>query len=341
MNEINTIGIDIAKNVFQLHATDTTGYVVFRRKVTRGALLKFLGSQANCTVAMESCATSNYWGREIEKLGHKVRLIPPAYVKPFVKRHKNDMADAEAITEAAVRPNMRFVEVKTEEQQSHGMIFRTRDLLVRQRTQLINALRGHMAEFGLVAAKGPAQVGKLQKALLSSQNSVPSIVQELANVYCQQIDALSQRISELEKSLKMQAAHEETTRRLQTMPGVGPVTAMAIHAFAPSMENFKRGRDFSAWLGLIPKQYSTGGKERLGHIAKMGQRDIRRLLIIGAMSIINSTRRKAPQAGSWLERMLARKPKIVVAIALANKMARMVWAMSIKKEGFQLSAALR
>jgi len=241
MDKISAIGIDIAKNVFQLHGIDCRGHVLFRRKVSRSAFLKFLGSQPSCTVAMESCATSNYWGREIEKLGHQVRLIPPAYVKPFVKRHKNDMADAEAIAEAAVRPNMRFVEVKTEEQQSHGMTFRTRDLLVRQRTQLINALRGHMAEFGLVAAKGPAHIDKLQKCLLSSENSLPSIVHELAHVYCQQIDGLSQRISQLEKMLKAQAAHEETTRRLQTMPGLGPVTAMAIHAFAPGMENFKRG----------------------------------------------------------------------------------------------------
>ncbi len=233
---------------------------------------------------MEACATSHYWGRELEKLGHAVRLIPPIYVKPFVKRQKNDAADAEAIAEAALRPTMRFVALKTEEQQSRAMIFRARDLLVRQRTQLINALRGHLAEYGVVTANGIVHAKRLQVEIEDLETRLPLLVRDIGRTYLDQIAGCSAKIAELEKTLRAEAALGETTARLQTMPGIGPIGAMAIEAFAPPMHSFRRGRDFAAWLGLVPRQNSTGGKQILGRTSKMGQRDIRRLLIIGAMA---------------------------------------------------------
>ena len=216
------------------------------------------------------------------------------------------------------------------------MLFRTRDLLVRQRTQLINALRGHLSEHGVVAPQGPTNVKVLSQAIENETTSIPLLVIELARVYLEQIDHLSKRIAVLEKTVAQEAARGAMTRRLQTMPGVGPITAMAIETFAPPMDVFKRGRDFAAWLGLVPRQHSTGGKQVLGKISKMGQRDIRRLLIIGAMAVVRSALRKGAPEGSWLQRMLARKPKMLVAIALANKMARSIWAMLAKKQNFRV-----
>ena len=230
MKEIAIIGIDLAKRVFQLHGAAADGSVVFRKKLSRTQLLAFLAKVPACTIAMEACATSHHWGREIEKLGHAVRLIPPIYVKPFVKRQKNDAADAEAIAEAASRPTMRFVALKTEEQQSRAMIFRARDLLVRQRTQLINALRGHLAEYGVVAAQGIIHAKRLQKAIDDPETGLPPLVRDIGRSYLDQIAGCSERIAELEKTLRTEAAQSETTARLQTMPGVGPIGAMAIEA---------------------------------------------------------------------------------------------------------------
>ena len=335
MAEATIIGIDLAKRSFQLHGAAADGSVVFRKKLSRMQLLAFLAQQPACTVAMEACATSHGWGREVEQLGHTVRLIPPIYVKPFVKRQKNDAADAEAIAEEASRPTMRFVAVKTEDQQARAMVFRTRDLLVRQRTQLINALRGHLAEFGVVVAQGIVHVNRLQDAINAPGADLPPMVRDIGRVYLDQIAMCSDRIAALEKPLRIEAARGETTARLQTMPGIGPISAMAIEAFAPPMDSFRRGRDFSAWLGLVPRQKSTGGKQTLGKTSKMGQRDIRRLLIIGAMSRVRWAVRKGAPEGSWLARMLARKPRMVVAIALANKMARSVWAMLTKQQGYR------
>jgi transposase len=288
---------------------------------------------------MEACGSAHHWGRAIRDAGHEVRLIPPAYVKPFVKRQKNDAADAEAIAEAASRPTMRFVAVKTEEQQARAMLFRTRDLLVRQRTQLINALRGQLSEHGVVAPQGPANVVILAQAIDDMTPSLPLLVVELARVYLDQIDGLSENVAGLEKAIACEAKQGAMTRRLQTMPGVGPITAMAIETFAPPMEVFRRGRDFAAWLGLVPLQHSTGGKQVLGKTSKMGQRDIRRLLINGAMAIVRWACRKGAQEGTWLHRMLRRKPRMLVAIALANKMARSIWAMLTKREDYRGPAA--
>lgn len=335
MDDISIIGLDLAKRVFQAHGARADGSVGFRKKLSRSQVLAFFAKQPRCIVAMEACATAHEWGRAIGELGHEVRLIPPIYVKPFVKRQKNDAADAEAIAEAAGRPTMRFVAVKSEAQQAKAMAFRTRDLLVGQRTQLINALRGHLAEHGLVAPQGPAHVKVLADALEAAGSRLETLVIELGRLYLEQIDLISGRIADLDNVLKREAARAEDTARLMTMPGVGPLTAMAVQTFAPPMETFRRGRDFAAWTGLVPVQRSTGGKQILGRTSKMGQRDIRRLLIIGAMSVVRWAVRKGAPEGSWLARMLARKPRMVVAIALANKMARGIWAMSTRGENFR------
>lgn len=336
--KVSIIGLDLAKRSFQMHGACADGAVAFRRKLSRDRFLAFLAEQPRCVVAMEACGGAHHWARAIRDMGHEVRLIPPAYVKPFVKRQKNDAADAEAIAEAASRPTMRFVAVKEAEQQARAMLFRTRDLLVRQRTQLINALRGHLAEHGVVAPQGPSNVKVLADGIESATTSLPLLVVELSRVFLGQIDGLSAKIAELEKATACEAAHGATTRRLQTMPGIGPVTAMAIETFAPPMGVFRRGRDFSAWVGLVPRQHSTGGKQILGKTSKMGQRDIRRLLIICAMAVIRSALRKGAREGSWL-RMLVRKPRMLMAIELANKMARSVWAMLTKGEDYRIPAA--
>jgi transposase len=335
MNEVSIIGLDLAKRVFQVHGGRSDGSVAFRKKLARSQLLPFLSGRPRCRVAMEACATAHYWAREISELGHEVRLIPPVYVKPFVKRQKNDVADAEAIAEAAGRPTMRFVAAKTVRQQAGSMVFRTRDLFVRQRTQLINALRGHLAEHGVIAPQGVANVEALAGIVEDEATGLDLLVVETARLYLEQIELLTARISTLEKVLKKEAAHAATTSRLMTMPGIGPVTATAIETFAPAMTTFNRGRDFAAWLGLVPRQNSSGGKHILGGISKMGQRDIRRLLIIGAMAVVRWACRKGAPEGSWLARMLSRKPRKLVAIALANKMARSVWAMLTKNENYK------
>ncbi len=335
MTEVSIVGLDLAKRVFQVHAAGADGGVVFRKRLSRSQVLGFFTGLPRCVVAMEACATAHYWAREIGKLGHEVRLLPPAYVKPFVKRQKNDAADAEAIVEAASRPSMRFVAPKTESQQACSMLFRTRDLFVRQRTQLINAVRAHLAEHGIIAPQGVANLAALTEVIEDTKIGLELIVVETARLYLEQIDMLSSRIASLEKTLKSEAKRSQSTARLMSMPGMGPITAMAIEAFAPAMTTFRKGRDFAAWLGLVPRQHSSGGKQVLGRTSKMGQRDIRRLLIIGAMTVIRWACRKAPSQNSWLARMLIRKPRMLVAIALANKMARSIWAMMTKNESYK------
>ena len=335
MEHATIIGIDLAKRSFQLHGTRADGAVAFRRKLSRDTMLRFVAAQPRCVVAMEACASAHHWGREIGTLGHTVKLVPPIYVKPFVKRQKNDAADAEAICEAASRPTMRFVAVKTQEQQARGMLFRTRDLLVRQRTQTINALRGHLAEFGVVAPRGPAYVGRLAEAIEDADSGLPDPVRELGALLLDQVADLDEEIAGLEHALRERAREDEQTVRLMSIPGIGPVTAMAIQAFAPPMESFRRGRDFSAWLGLVPRQHSTGGKPKLGRISKMGQRDLRRLLISGAMATVRWAVRRGATKDPWLARMLVRKPRMLVAVALANRMARIAWALMTKNEHYR------
>jgi transposase len=338
MSEVSIIGIDLVKRSFQVHGADANGRVLFRKKLSRAQVLPFLSKQKRSVVAMESCASAHFWGREIGKLDHEVRLIPTHYVKPFVKRQKNDAADAEAIAEAAARPTMRFVAVKSEEQQARGMAYRVRDLLVRQRTQSVNALRGHFAEYGIVMPTGIKNVTHLESALADADNALPKDVQNLGQMLLDQIEACTSKLEEIEADLKVQARESAETARLMTMPGIGPITAMAIQAFSPAMEGFENGRHFAAWLGLVPRQNSTGGKPRLGSVSKMGQRDIRRLLIIGAAAVVRWRISKGCDEGTWLAGMLARKPRMVVVVALANKMARMVWAMQTRQEVYRTPA---
>ncbi len=288
MSEATTIGLDIAKTVLHAHGADERGVMVFSRKLSRAKLLDFFARQPACLVAMEACSGAHHWARELTRMGHEVRLIPPAYVKPFVKRHKNDAVDTEAICEAVQRPGMRFVTVKSEDQQAAGMVFRTRDLVVRQRTQLINALRGHLAEFGWVAPRGVAQVRMLADLLDEEEmaSSLPEAARAMLRVMTDMLAGLDERIADLDKEIARRAREDEVARRLMTIPGIGPIAATAIVALAPPAETFTKGRDFAAWLGLAPLQHSTGGRQKLGRISKMGERTIRRLLIIGGSSVV-------------------------------------------------------
>ena len=326
MGEVITIGLDLAKSVFQAHGADGSGEVVFRKKLRRDQMRGFFGGQPRCLVAMEACASAHYWAREIGALGHETRLIAPAYVKPFVKRQKNDMADAEAICEAAQRPTMRFVAPKSAEAQAAGVVFRTRDLLVRQRTQLINALRGHLAEFGHIARKGPGHSARLIELVRDLTAELPPAARSVLIVIVDSLEAMQGKIAALDREIAARARSSEAARRLMTIPGVGPVTATAMVALAPPASTFRRGRDFAAWLGLTPRQHSSGGKERLGRTSKMGERSLRRLLILGASSAARMAARNGAR-DPWLARMLARKPRMLVTVALANKMARIVWAL--------------
>ena len=330
MGEVSMIGVDLAKSVFQLHGADASGAVVFRKKLRRSQVLTFLAGLPPCTVAMEACSSSHHWAREISAPGHAVRLIPPAYVKPFVKRQKNDAADAEAICEAAQRPTMRFVAPKSEQTQAAALVFRARDLLVRQRTQTINALRGHLAEFGMVVAKGPAHVSQLVRAVENLDEPLPEIARPILQILIDTLQRLDEQIALLDREVAQRAKADETARRLMTIPGVGPVTAVALTALAPPAPTFRRGRDFAAWVGLTPLQHSTGGKQKLGATSKMGERTLRRLLIIGASAVVRWAARHGAPAGSWMARMLACKPPMLVRVALANKMARIVWALMAK-----------
>ena len=272
MEQVTTIGLDIAKYVFQAHGADAGGHTLFRKRLVRRKLLEFFAPQAPCVVAMEACAGSHYWAREIGKLGHTVRLIPPAYVRPFVKRQKNDVADAEAICEAAQRPNMRFVPVKTEEQQANGVVFRARDLLVHQRTQCINALRGHLSEYGYVFPQGIAQVAALIAHVEDPNAALPDNARTILKLLIDTFTALEAQIHELDGEINRRSKADPVARRLMTIPGVGPITATAITALVPAAEGFRVGRDFAAWLGLTPLQRSTGGKQKLGAVSKRGER---------------------------------------------------------------------
>jgi transposase len=337
VTEVTTIGLDIAKHVFQAHGVDATGRAVFRKKISRAKLLAFFAAQPRCLVALEACGGAHHWARELIKLGHDVRLIAPAYVKPFVKRQKNDAADAEAICEAVQRPAMRFVAVKTEAQQAAALVFRARDLLVRQRTQTINALRGHMTEYGWVAPQGPSHMAKLAE-LLEDPLAVPGPVQAICRVLLDSLAMLDRQIAVLDKEIARRAQEDEVARRLMTIPGIGPITATAITALAPPPETFTKGRDFAAWVGLTPRQHSSGGKQKLGAISKMGERTLRRLLIIGSSAVVLQASKRGAPKGSWLAHMLARKPRMLVTVALANKTARIVWALLVKQEDYQAPA---
>ena len=286
---------------------------------------------------MEACATSHHWARELKALGHDVRLMPASYVKAYVKRGKNDAADAAAICEAVTRPSMRFVPIKTAEQQAALMLHRTRDLLVRQRTQLINAMRAHLAELGLVAAQGRDGLKTLIGIVTDEASRVPELARKALQALLGQLDALAQQIGEIERHIHAQHRASEASQRLETIPGIGVIGATAIAATVADPEVFKSGREFAAWIGLVPRQNSTGGKERLGAISKQGDRYLRRLLVIGATAVIRHARTH-PDKHPWLMQLLARRPAKVVAVALANKMARIAWAVLAKGETYRAPA---
>jgi transposase len=332
MEGITTIGVDLAKTVFQLHGVTADGSVALRRQLRRSQVLMFFGRLPPCLVGMEACAGAQYWARELTKLGHDVHLMPPSYVKPYVKRGKTDAADAGAICGAVSRPSMRFVPVKTEEQQAILMLHRTRDFLVRQLTQVTNAIRAHLAEFGVVAPRGVHNVERL--LAMAEEAALPESARSPIKLLFEQFHDTQMKIEDVTIEIRKAAETDAVARRLQTVPGVGPITSSVLAATLPDVSNFRAARDLAAWLGLTPKPHSSGGKERLGKISKMGNRYIRRLLYLGAMATITARRRK-PASDDWLWSMMQRKPLKLVAIALANHTARTVWALLRTGESYR------
>lgn len=325
MKKISTVGLDLAKRVFQVHGVDAAGGVVVRRQLKRGEVLKFFAGLEPCLVGMEACSSAHYWGQQLQALGHTVRLMPPKYVKAYVKRGKSDAADAEAICEAVGRPSMRFVPVKSREEQAVLALHRTRELLIRQRTRLANALRGHLAEFGFIAAQGKAALLKRLSEL--DEGTLPPLARLALDELCGEITVVDRRIDKLEDQILALHKASPTSRRLATIPGIGPITASAITAVVGDGSQFHSGRHLAAWIGLVPKRDSTGGKERLGPISKMGSRDLRRLLVMGATSLLRNRKTATSAQAVWVRKLAARKPPRLATIALANKTARIVWAL--------------
>jgi transposase len=341
MTEVITIGVDLAKNVFQVHGVDAEGDAVVRRQLRRGQVLPFFKKQPPCLVGMEACATSHHWARQLVELGHEVKLMPPHYVKPYVKRSKNDAADAQAICEAVTRPTMRFVSVKSMEQQGVLILHRTRELLVRQRTMLINAIRAHMAEFGIVAPVGVPQVKKLLSIIANTDDArLPPAARTCLESLVRQFVSLHEEVYAAEKHIHAWHRSNEVSRRLETIPGIGPIIASALTASITDPEVFKNGRELAAWIGLVPRQNSTGGKQRLGKISKQGDQYLRWLLVAGAMSVIRHAKRRGTTNLPWLADMIARKPTKVAAVALANKNARIVWALMRQGGTYQKPAII-
>ena len=341
MQEITTIGLDIAKSVFQVHCVDAAGNVILRRQLKRRYVLAFFQKLSPCLVGIEACASSHYCSRELQALGHVVRLMPPAYVKPYVKRQKNDAADAEAICEAVTRANMRFVATKTPEQQSCLMLHRTRHLFVRQQTAVINAIRAHLAEFGIVAPVGRRGVERLLEiAADASGTRLPQIARTCIVALGAQLRTLKAQILEFDRRITAWHRSNETSKRLDRIPGVGPALATALVATVPDPTVFRSGRDFSAWIGLVPKQRSSGGKDKLGSISKRGDRYLRSLFTAGALAVIRYAKIRGTKHRPWLTSLLSRRPTKVAAIALANKLARMTWAMLAKGERYKEPIAL-
>ena len=341
MQAVTTIGLDIAKSVFQVHGVDAQGNVAVRRQLKRRQVLPFFKKLSPCLVGIEACATSHHWSRELQALGYTVRLMPPAYVKPYLKRQKNDAADAEAICEAVMRPSMRFVETKTPEQQSCLMLHRTRHLFVRQQTAVINAIRAHLAEFGIVAPVGRNGVEELLDVVADPDDTrVPEVARECVAALGTQLRTLKAQILEFDRHIMAWHRSNETSKRLDEIPGVGPALATALVASIANPRAFRSGRDFSAWVGLVPKQSSSGGKEKLGSITKRGDRYLRSLFTAGALAVIRYAKIHGTKHRPWLTALLTRRPTKVAAIALANKIARMAWAMMAKGERYREPVAL-
>jgi transposase len=334
------IGLDISKSVFQVHGVNEPGEVVLKKRLRRAQLVAYFASLAPCRLGIEACGGAHHWARELARLGHEVKLLPPSYVKPYVKRGKNDALDAEAICEALQRPNMRFVPVKSREAQGALALHKVRDQLVRMRTKLVNLLRAHLSEFGIIAPQGIGKIGEL-KAVIADEGDdrLPALARQALAPVVRQLDEIAGDIKKLEVEIKALAKSQEASLRLATIPGVGPIIASAIVASVPDAKVFRSGRHFAAWLGLTPKQNASALKDRRGRISKMGNRYLRTLLVLGATSMVRQAQRtKTPEAPddrqgtarpapAFIARLLARKPARLVTVAYASKMARIIWAL--------------
>jgi transposase len=333
---ITTIGLDLAKNIFQVHGINHAGDVVVRRRLRRSQVREFFADLKPCLIGMEACGTAHFWARELVSFGHDVKIIPPSYVKAYVRRNKNDAADAEAICEAVTRPNMRFIPVKSEGQQAALMLHKARELLVRQQNMLTNALRGHMAELGIIAPQGRSKLKDIVAIIEDADDeSIPALAKAALRPLVRQLLATEETTKVLDDEIKAWHKNNKASLRLATIPGVGYLTASAIAATVPDPTFFRSGREFAAWIGLVPRQNSSGGKECLGRISKQGNRYIRRLLVIGATSMLRYARARTAPGADWVNNLLERRPARLVTVAMANKTARIAWAVLAKKENYR------
>jgi transposase len=326
LSSVTTVGLDLAKLIFQVHGVDASGRVIFAKAIKRKNLLAFFASLPLCLVGLEACGSAHHWARELIKLGHDARMMPPAYVKPYVRRQKNDAADAAAICEAVARPSMRFVAVRTAENQATLMRHKAREMLVSQRTQLLNGLRGHLGEIGVIAAQGPRHARELAELIEACDERIPIDVCAALAELVVQLRRLDEAVDRLDNTIAKTAQADATARRLMTIPGIGPITASAIAASVPDVSGFSGPREFAAFLGLTPRQNSSGGKQRLGRISKMGNRYLRKLLVVGAHAVLFHRKPHTDALRTWAKRLIEKKPFKLVAVALANKMARIVFA---------------
>lgn len=338
MTQITTIGLDIAKNSFAVHGFDAEGKTVLKKELKRAQVAPFFARHEPCRIGLEACASAHHWARELKALGHDARLIPAQRVKAFLPRQKNDAADAQAIARAVREPEMRCVAVKTVQQQSVLMLFKSRDLLIGQRTQLLNAVRGHFGEIGIIVAKGPHEVRTLVDRVMTAEKAqaLPEAMRAALRPLVAALFALNDEIAGLDKEILKLHRADETSRRLATVPGIGTLIATVLGATVTDPASFSGGREFAAWIGLVPRQHSTGGKPRLGHISKMGNRDLRRLLVVGAHAALYRMKSGKTQSAlaEWARKLLAKKPFKLVAVALANKMARIAWAIMAKGQSY-------